>query len=368
MAVTVGKSYRLANPGRVKRRKSNPTKKRKLSPKQIAIFGTARQKAVLRAKRSRTRNAGKFSLRKTKKNYKKTGVVRTKPFKKISQVHGRLRRKARRKNIGEIVSISLAGLGNPGKKRRTSNMAAKRRRKARKNYGTVVGRSFSHTKVGKRKARKNSGVTRRRRRTTAAHRTTRRRRGNPGVYRVRRVHRRGNPGIGGITGGIIGKALGVIGGAIATKYLTQFVLQGNNMSWVGYAGNAASAVALGWAAKKVTKSQEFGNSVMVGGLAATALRMLQDMTPIGNYVNLSLSGARKGGDVGIGIIGDSSFFMPQVAQPGSMTSFITPSSIRSYVGNAVSAQTAAMAKAGAPAAMSGGRGVGRMGRNTRAVL
>src|SRR5258706_14370950 len=61
----------LINPHRKKKRRRNA--KRKLSPKQIAIFGSKRQKAALKASRKRKRkNAGHFSWRKTKKRLKKT--------------------------------------------------------------------------------------------------------------------------------------------------------------------------------------------------------------------------------------------------------------------------------------------------------
>ena len=66
MAVQV-RSRRLVNPAK---RNSANRKKRKLSPKQIAIFGTPRQKAALRASKSRKRNGGKNSLRQLKKRLK----------------------------------------------------------------------------------------------------------------------------------------------------------------------------------------------------------------------------------------------------------------------------------------------------------
>ena len=191
----------------------------------------------------------------------------------------------------------------------------------------------------------------------------RRRRRNP-VYAMRRINRgrRRNPmSLGGVTSGTIGKALGVIGGAIGSKYLTQLALGGNNTGLMGYGGNLVASIALGWGAGKITKSKDFGTMVMVGGLAALVLRVISDNTPLGQYVNLSLSGAGKGGDTGLGIIQDSSFPVPQVAMPGSMTSFITPRNTRNAI-SAAAAQTASMKSAGSGM----GRMQGRMAR--RAIM
>jgi len=202
---------------------------------------------------------------------------------------------------------------------------------------------------------------RRRRSNPGMHR---RRRRNP-VYAMRRINRgrRRNPfGLEGVTSGTIGKALGVIGGAIGSKYLTQLALGGNNTRVMGYGGNLIASIALGWAAGKVTKSKDFGVMVTVGGIAALVLRVLQDNTSIGQYVNLSLAGMGKAGDMGLGIIQDSSFPVPQVAVPGSMNSFVVPRQTRMAI-TAAQAQTAAMKTAG-----SGGMGrmQGRMAR--RAIM
>lgn len=343
---------------RLEKSLKNPKKKRKLSPKQIAIFGTPRQKAALRAKR--TRNAGKNSIRKTKKRGVKYTKVYGSPYSNV-----RVSRKKRRKNVGEIVSISLAGL-NPGvkRKKRKVNVMAKRRRK---NAGTKFGRSWSSYSAKKRK--KNPGVRRRRRSTHAvdsvAVKRRRRRTSNP-MYKVRRVRRvgrrRSNPGfLSGVGTGLLPKAIGFLGGMIGARYLTQMVLGSNNTGYVGYAGNVAASVVLGMVAGKVTKSKELGNTVLVGGIAGTLLRVIFDKTPYGSFIQSQLNGLGKGGDAGMGIISDSSFFSPQVAQPGSMTNFITPRATRNYVSGQM-AQTAAMTAAGSP----GSKGVGSMvGRRAR---
>lgn len=335
MAVTVKRTVRVHNPGKAKR---------KMSAKQIKFFGTARQKASLKASKRRT-NGGKNSVRKTKKVYKEYGPLTPRLTKQLKAYKTR-RKTKRRKNVGEIVSIALAGL-NPGKKR-SSSMAKRRRKSAVK---TVARR------------RKNSGTSKRRtRRVTARKSTHSRRRKNP-VYSMRKVHRRRNAGVAGLTSGMLGQAVGVIAGAVGSKYITQLALGGNNTGLMGYAGNAIATVALGWGAKKVTKSEAFGNSVMVGGLVALVLRAINDNTAIGSFVNLSLAGAGKGGDTGIGIIQDSSFPLPQVPVAGSMTSFQTPRNTRNYV-------AANMPQPAPATGVRGVRGVGNMmiGRTKRAVM
>lgn len=368
MAVLV-RTRRLSNPAKRRRvAKRNPARKRKMSPKQIAIFGTARQKAALKASRSRKRrtNAGFFSARKSKKRTRKFGATRA------ATQEGKLYRlkakrtkavRRRRKNIGEIVSISLAGL-NPGRKRRRNTGMAKRRRRVRK----AVANPTRRRRTYRRRRHAVANPVRRRRRVSHRRRAAvsyrRRRRGNP-TFRIRRIRRRRNAGVsrsmGGLTSGLIGKLVGLIGGAVSSKYLTQAVLGGNNTGLFGYAGNIVSSVALGWAAGKVTKSKEFGTNVMVGGLLAVALRGLMDFTSVGQYINLSLAGVGKGGDLGLGIIEDSSFPVPQTFAPGSMTKAVIPSATRGYV-SAQIAQSQQMKAAG-----SGGMGAMR-GRSPRRAI
>lgn len=359
MAVQV-RSRRLVNP-------SSKKKKRKLSPKQIAIFGTARQKAALRASRSRKRNAGIYSVRKFKKAAGKIPGTKTNrlkgykgPNKKLWGTKGRLKaHRARKANVGEIVSISLAGLRNPGKRK-----------------GVKMAKRLKNTKAAKAArrryrmgAKKNPGVTKRRRRTTHTHRnaprrTSRRRNSAVVIRRINRGRRR-NAGMGSMLSGVVGKSVGVIAGALGARYLPQLVLGGNNTGVIGYVGNLVSAFALGYVGKKAV-SPDFGTSVMAGGIASTILRVLNDTTSFGTYINTALSGAGRGGDIGLGIIQNSSFSIPQVAVPGSMTSFVTPAQTRSYVQGQISAQMAQtnqMKQAGSKA------GMGTVfGRPKRAVM
>ena len=265
-------------------------------------------------------------------------------------------RRRRKRNVGEIVSISLAGLGNPGKRRTMAKRLknTKAAKAARRRY--------------RMSAKRNPGTVRRRRRTTHAHRAAPRRRASRRrrnsavvIRRINRGGRRRNAGMSSMLSGVVGKSVGVIAGALGARYLPQLVLGGNNTGVIGYVGNLVSSFALGYVGKKAV-SPDFGTSVMAGGIASTILRVLNDTTSFGTYINTALSGAGRGGDIGLGIIQNSSFSIPQVANPGSMTSFVTPRATRDYV-SAQMAQTVQMQKAGNKS------GMGTVfGRPKRAVM
>jgi hypothetical protein len=327
----------LVNSGRRRRRSTNGKRRvvrNKMSAKQIKFFGTARQRAALRAsshrkRRSNPKNYGtKFGRHWS--HYKPRAGERKASNKRYAKAQDRLgnprrrRRKARRKNVGAIYSIGLAGLlgGNPGRKRRHTKRRV--------------------TKMARRRRARHSNAGTRRRRTTRArrvyvHRHRRRATSNPSSYRRRRRsrvanrhHRRRNPGISGALSGTTGmfkNALSVIGGAVGSRYATQLALGASNTGAIGYLANAIAALALGWAAGKFMKSPQIGAMVTLGGFTGLALRMLSDLTPIGQYVNLSLSGAGKAGDTGIGLITDTTFYVPTVFNSGSMTNAMVPNQL-----------------------------------------
>ena len=99
------------------RRLSNPGKKR-MSLKQKLHFGTARQRAAARLSlKGKRKNPSYHS---SMKSQTEQGRRSYKLYEQTSQLRRAKGSKRRRKNIGEIVSISLAGLaGNPGKKSST---------------------------------------------------------------------------------------------------------------------------------------------------------------------------------------------------------------------------------------------------------
>lgn len=199
-------------------------------------------------------------------------------------------------------------------------------RRRRRNYGTVVGRSFSNTRVSRRKKR-NPGMKR----------YSRRRRSNPGIRRHRRSYRR-NPGM--LTG-TAGRVLGVVGGVGLTKLLCGFLPAPLNSGVLGYLATAAVATLQGKMIGKFSKNAALGNDMFIGGLAYLAARVLNDFFPsIGGYTGIS----------GMGLIGGSSFYTPQVNVAGNMGAFQIPAATSGYVGSM------------APAAA---KGVGSMRRTGR---
>jgi hypothetical protein len=85
-------------------------------------------------------------------------------------------------------------------------------------------------------------------------------------------------------GNLITQALGVAGGAIGSKFLTQMVLGASNTSFMGYLGNAVATGVLAYATKLATKSQELAAAVLVGGATQLLLRIVTDLTPFGSIV------------------------------------------------------------------------------------
>src|ERR1700761_9776593 len=102
------KRKKVANPAVKRRTKTNATKRRKLTAKQIKHFGTKRQKAALKA--SRTRKRAKISNPASRKRATTT---------------------KRKRNPAQLITL---GFMNPHKtskkrKRKTNPMATKKRRR-----------------------------------------------------------------------------------------------------------------------------------------------------------------------------------------------------------------------------------------------
>ena len=295
------------------RRLTNPGRKKKMTPAQIRFFGTKRQRAALKNRGKRRNISERKTIKRVKMGRKKSGL---KPWNFPARSY--TRKKSRKRNVSSILTVWPKS--NPGRKRRKSNrgkrvviinkgvakMATRRRRRVtakrvvrrrRQNYGTKVGRSWSSYSARRTKKR-NPGRRRARR--------------NPGV---RRHHRRRNPGM--LTG-TAGRVLGVIGGLAVTKLLTGFLPASINTGVIGYLSTGVLAVLQGKAVAKFAKSEALGNDMMVGGLAYLAAKVLNDFFPsIGTYTGIS----------GMGLIGGSSFYVPQVNQNGSMGSFVVPGAV-----------------------------------------
>jgi hypothetical protein len=121
---------------------------------------------------------------------------------------------------------------------------------------------------------------------------------NP-AYRIRR---RRNPGGMGSLTGIITNAVFVLVGALGSKLGAQLILGSNNTSWVGYAANAAVGVGLWFLTEHVMKNKEASSGVIAGTFVEIILRIINDMTPFGQYVS----------GLGMGDYQMQSFVTPQV--------------------------------------------------------
>ena len=224
------------------KRKREKMARRKLSAKQIrAGFGGKRRRAALKTKRH------KAAPKRTARTIRRASTRRT---------------PARKRNMGELVSILLPGMaGNPAEKR-GKTMAAKKRKTKRAS------------------AQRNAGT----RRTK--------------VMKVaRRQGRRSNPAV----VSYIKAGAAVVGGAVGSKMATQVVLGASNTSWMGYLGNLVATGLLGWGAHVAFKDKLISQMVIAGGIAQVIVRVIGDQTPYGSY----LTGA------GVGDYQASAFLTPQ---------------------------------------------------------
>ena len=306
--IAVRRKRRLANPGR---------RRRKMSAKQIAIFGTKRQKAALKAGRRRRRNPGgmkrlmkRFAKGKSSSaqyryklaSHKKRATSRISRF--IAR-NPRRKKRSRKRNVGSILVASIPGI-NPGRKRRKkSNMARRRRRGRRHNPGMRRRR-----RVYRARRRRNPGRVRTR--TVIKYRTRGRR------HRSSRRHR--NPGVSGF-GADLGAAAGVIAGATVNSLAMGFVPASFAVGVPGYIASAVIAVLQGQLVGKMLKKPGFGRQMTIGGLTYTAIKVINDFMP-----SLTL------GLHGLGAIAPSAgFFTPQVNKWGSMGAFQAPGTLMNAI-------------------------------------
>ena len=114
----------------------------------------------------------------------------------------------------------------------------------------------------------------------------RRRRSNPAMVTTRRRRRR-NPNF--LTGGVdmLKQGLFALVGLVVTRQVPQMVLQANNTSWMGYAANIITALAVGYFGHSALGPQA-GNAMMLGGGLYTANRIINDnFSSVGQYLSLS---------------------------------------------------------------------------------
>lgn len=138
-------------------------------------------------------------------------------------------------------------------------------------------------------ARRKRKTSSKRRRSTVKHRRTNpapaarrssRRRSTGRRRSTRRRSVRRNPSMGGVSNLIVSAGY-AIAGAVGSKYLTQMVLGASNVGYVGYGANLAASFIVGKVVGMVTKNKQSENSVILGGVIMTVVRILGDQTPLG---------------------------------------------------------------------------------------
>jgi hypothetical protein len=226
---------KIVNPA--KKGRSMAKQRRKMSAKQIRFFGSKRQRAALKAKRS---NAAKHHV--VKHRAAKRSNPRPKP-------RFRTKHRTRRNPVPEIISLTL---GNPARKK-----------------GTKVAKT-RHFKTKHRAAsRKNAG---RPRKSVKRYNFSMRKRNPAGL---------GTP-IQWLKGGV-----GVLAGVVVTRALPQAILPSSNSGIIGYLMNAGTAIAAAYGTHMVTKDPVLTASVAAGGFAALIARVIGDMTSFGSYLSLT---------------------------------------------------------------------------------
>ena len=290
--MTILRTKRLSNPRKVSVRGNSPKRKRKLSPKQIAIFGTKRQKAALKAKRARARNPGNRAIA----GYGSTTMNR--------------RRNARgnpKRSPNPALLVTLGPVLNPRRSKATMPKRAKRsmntkrrrvssnRRRVARNAHRPRTRVVTRTKVVYRTKSNRRRKARNPRRTVIVQRRrTNRRRRNPDLFGSSLTSK---------------QSLMVIGGGFAGLIATKFIPTLLPTSVLGTVGTSTAgqfvvslvaALATGWAAGKFV-GPAFGNGAMFGGIIQAVSVGLNGFLP---NVYSSLG-------IGLGDLLPGSFTVPQ---------------------------------------------------------
>ena len=305
------------------RLEGNPRKRkrtaRKMSPKQIKIFGTKRQKAALKAKRTR-KNAAK-------------------PV--------RVKRRASVKRSSNPLVLHLRPMERSNPKRSKAAMAKPRKRRTMKNKRRRV------VSVTRRRTRRASNPRRSNRRRAVAHYRPRRRnthhrrrtRRNGPTTRVvvmapRRANRRGgrrrNPNLFGSSLGSK-NTLMILGGGLIGVAAVKFIptlIPANITSGLGtsmfgpFLISGLSAFAAWWLASKV--NAPFGEGVLFGGLMQTASVALNAFLP-----NLTIGGV----PIALGDLVPGRFVVPQnpLRQGGGGGMLAAPSHAMAPAGSKVTA-------------------------------
>lgn len=319
---TVQVARKLVNPGRVK---GKSKRKGKMPPALLAYWAAKKKKLGNSGSGSRA----KKQVRATEKKYgygseEYNQALAKQRKKKVASNYRKYKRE--QTNPGEIITVALAGL-NPGHKRKStksrskvSNIMARRKRSTRRR--TAVSNPARRRRVVRRRRAVVANPRRRARRNSSRRRTYARRRNGSArirVYNGRRSRRRSNPGM------LTGKAsmiMGIIGGGALTKLIMDKLPASLTTGFIGYIVTGVVATLQGKLVGKLAKNSNLGTSMATGGYMLLGLKVLTDFTP-------SLAGYSPFGLRGLGMIGNSSFYVPQVPMGGSMSRFVTPAGVTS---------------------------------------
>jgi hypothetical protein len=257
-----------------KRAGGSVKRRRKLSPKQIRIFGTKAQKAALKRKRRKTATASN-----PRKRRRSNSLIRSKrtvvyvnrganPKRKKRTVRSVSNRKHSSKRNPVPIIVTL-GAVNP-QKRRTKSMAKKRySRKAKANPR----RQTRVVVAAPRKRRYTRRVMNRRRRVA-----------NP-----RRRSIRHNPMFGAAGGGMVKAVLAGLGGVAVGKFIVGVLpSQLTSNSLLKIASTGASAFLARFAAKKAGASDLVADSILFGGLMYAGSMAINTFLPASVAGKLSL--------------------------------------------------------------------------------
>ncbi len=249
--------------------------RKKLSAKQIKFFGTKRQKAAL--KRKKTSSAG------SKKKNPKRKNARVVKVKSTTRKKASVKRQVKRNPAPFLITL---GAVNP--KRRTT--MAKRRKKARK-VGARRRRPTTPMAVNPRRRRRVASV--RSRSNGSRRKSYGRRRRNPEAFGIQATSSKFMQAV---AGGLVGVA--------ATKFIPTLVpmnIIGNN-NLMRFVVSVASAIVAGMGAKKLAAGP-FADGVLFGGLMQAASVGMNTFLPAGPARALALNG--------MGEFVDGRFVVPQ---------------------------------------------------------
>jgi hypothetical protein len=118
--------------------------------------------------------------------------------------------------------------------------------------------------------------------------------------RRRRHSYRRNP-LGAGWGSTFTEGLAILSGLLGSKYVAQMVLGSSNTGIMGYVANLAVGGVGGYLAGTVLKKPKLGQSFFVGSVIEVIIRVLEDYTPAGTFIQ----------SMGVGDYFASNFVTPQ---------------------------------------------------------